>query len=266
MAENKNSFILYGDMIHTVRKMPKGKQADLFMTILRYVNDENPVVEDLIVSLVWEPIKQQLKRDLVKYKGTVDKKSLAGINSAVSKYVAKFIAEPETMNVDIEILYFEQKIKENKGVDPYFEKCLQFLQKFKLNKSTPVESVATQSANSTDNVTDNVTVNGNDIVSSFLWTDECKNFFNDFRWIEKFCRDKNTSAEKLKALMQEFISDLELKGDIKALAELKSHFTNWFNKNNKNGNGKTNRSGYNKGSQLASTTVIKPNKSFNTIL
>lgn len=67
MAENKKSFVLYADMIHTVKKMPKAKQAHLFLTILEYVNDLDPEVDDLIVSLVWEPIKQQLKRDLKKY-------------------------------------------------------------------------------------------------------------------------------------------------------------------------------------------------------
>ena len=67
MAENKKSFILYADMIHTVRKMPKDKVADLFITILEYVNDNNPAVSDLVVDLVFEPIKQQLKRDLIKW-------------------------------------------------------------------------------------------------------------------------------------------------------------------------------------------------------
>lgn len=67
MAENKRSFVLYVDLIHTVRKMPKDKQAELFMAILEYVNDENPAVDDLIVSVAFEPIRQQLKRDLRKW-------------------------------------------------------------------------------------------------------------------------------------------------------------------------------------------------------
>ncbi len=67
MAENKKSFILYTDMIHTVRKLPKGKQAELFMAILEFVNDENPVVKDILVSIAFEPIKHQLKRDLIRW-------------------------------------------------------------------------------------------------------------------------------------------------------------------------------------------------------
>lgn len=78
MAENKRSFVLYADLIHTVKKMPKEKAGELFMTILSYVNDLNPVVEDMTVDLVFEPIKQQLKRDLVKWEGEIVRKSEGG--------------------------------------------------------------------------------------------------------------------------------------------------------------------------------------------
>lgn len=86
MAQDKKSFILYADLVHTVRKMPKAKRADLFMTILEYVNDENPEVSDLVVSLVWEPIKLQLKRDLSKYENIRSKKSEAGTKGMKSRW------------------------------------------------------------------------------------------------------------------------------------------------------------------------------------
>src|SRR5260221_385608 len=78
MAEDKKSFLLYADLIHTVRKMPKDKAGELFMTILSYVSDENPVVEDMLVDLVFEPIKQQLKRDLIKWEEERSGRSMAG--------------------------------------------------------------------------------------------------------------------------------------------------------------------------------------------
>lgn len=78
MAENKKSFVLYADLIHTVKKMPKEKAGELLLTILAYVNDENPVVEDLTVDLVFEPIKRQMKRDLEKWDNKVSRKSEAG--------------------------------------------------------------------------------------------------------------------------------------------------------------------------------------------
>lgn len=67
--EGKNSFLLYTDLIHIVRKMPKEKRGDLLMVILEYVNDLEPNVDDdIVLSLVFEPIKQGLKRDLTKWK------------------------------------------------------------------------------------------------------------------------------------------------------------------------------------------------------
>jgi len=78
MAKNKNSFILYTDLIHTVKKMPREKAGDLFVLILQYVNDENPVPDDILLELVFEPIKQQLKRDLKSWESTRESRSLGG--------------------------------------------------------------------------------------------------------------------------------------------------------------------------------------------
>lgn len=85
MAENKQAFILYKDLIHVVRRLPKSKRGELFMTILEYVNDENPQVTDPILGIAWEPIMRQLKRDLAKYEDKKRKWSEAGKKSAESK-------------------------------------------------------------------------------------------------------------------------------------------------------------------------------------
>jgi len=76
--EEKKSFILYADLIHTVSKMPSDKAGDLFKHILQYVNDDDPITEDLIVELTFEPIKQQLKRDLSKWEDKKGKQSEKG--------------------------------------------------------------------------------------------------------------------------------------------------------------------------------------------
>ena len=75
MAENKKSFLLYCDLIHTVSKMPSDKAGELFIHILEYVNDKNPVTDDLIIQLTFEPIKQSLKRDLQKYESIRNRNS-----------------------------------------------------------------------------------------------------------------------------------------------------------------------------------------------
>ena len=78
MAENKKSFLLYVDLIHTVNQLPDDKAGQLFKHILSYVNDENPITDDLITKISFEPIKQQLKRDLKKYESICDRNSNNG--------------------------------------------------------------------------------------------------------------------------------------------------------------------------------------------
>jgi len=85
MAENKKSFILYSDLIHTVSKLPNEKAGELFKHILLYVNDENPETDDLILQIAFEPIKLQLKRDLVKWENYIEKQRTNGKNGGRPK-------------------------------------------------------------------------------------------------------------------------------------------------------------------------------------
>lgn len=62
MAENKISFLLYCDIVHTVRKLSNEQAGQLFKHILSYANDENPEANDVITELVFEPIKQGMIR------------------------------------------------------------------------------------------------------------------------------------------------------------------------------------------------------------
>lgn len=67
MAKDKNSFVLYTDLIHTVDILTDEQAGKLFKHILLYVNDYDPVADDQLTKVTFEPIKQQLKRDLRKY-------------------------------------------------------------------------------------------------------------------------------------------------------------------------------------------------------
>lgn len=89
MAEGKRSVIIYADLIHTVKKMSSAKAGVLFMTILEYINDLDPIIEDETIDLVFEPIKQQMKRDLKKWELIKEKRSDAGKASAEAKKLAK---------------------------------------------------------------------------------------------------------------------------------------------------------------------------------
>lgn len=78
MALDKKSFILYTDINETVKKLTDDEAGKLFKTICSYVCDENPEITDRLTELLFEPIKQSLKRDLIKYQVKSGKNSEAG--------------------------------------------------------------------------------------------------------------------------------------------------------------------------------------------
>ena len=82
MAKDKKSVLLYCDLIHTVEKLTNTQAGKLFKHYLRYVNDLEPKCEDVLIDLVFEPIKQDLKRDLKKWESIKVKRSEAGKASA----------------------------------------------------------------------------------------------------------------------------------------------------------------------------------------
>jgi hypothetical protein len=75
MAENKKSFLLYCDYIDVFKKLPDDVAGRLIKHIFNYTNDLNPETDDLLLEIAFEPIKKQLKRDLIKYEDVRKKNS-----------------------------------------------------------------------------------------------------------------------------------------------------------------------------------------------
>jgi hypothetical protein len=68
MAEDKKSFVGYSDWISTFDMLSNEEAGKLIKHLLAYVNDKNPEdLEDRVLKVAFEPIKNQLKRDLKKY-------------------------------------------------------------------------------------------------------------------------------------------------------------------------------------------------------
>jgi hypothetical protein len=67
MAEGKNKIIVYRDWITTFDPLTDDEAGRLIKHFFRYVNDQNPEAPDRLTSLLFEPIKQTLKRDLRRY-------------------------------------------------------------------------------------------------------------------------------------------------------------------------------------------------------
>jgi len=85
MAEGKKSILIYSDWKHTFDALTDVEAGQLIKHLLAYVNDENPKTDNRIVQIAFEPMKQHLKRDLVKYEQIKGKRSEAGKISAEKK-------------------------------------------------------------------------------------------------------------------------------------------------------------------------------------
>lgn len=85
MAENKKSFVLYADQRTLIELLNNEQAGVLLKHIFAYVNDENPICEDQLINIAFEPIKQQFKRDLVKWEKTKEGRSKAGLASAEAR-------------------------------------------------------------------------------------------------------------------------------------------------------------------------------------
>ena len=86
MAKDKKSFILYVDQKDLWNKLPDEIAGKLIKHIYSYVSDENPSSDDLIIEIAFEPIKQQLKRDLKLFEEKRVKRSEAGIAGANKRW------------------------------------------------------------------------------------------------------------------------------------------------------------------------------------
>jgi hypothetical protein len=109
MAEGKKSFVLYADLKETIKKLVENDRinktnnaGELFLHILEYVSDSNPEPINFIVDVSFEPIKQQLKRDLLKFKEVKEKRSDAGKASAEAKKLAKLLEQNATNSTSVE--------------------------------------------------------------------------------------------------------------------------------------------------------------------
>jgi len=185
MAEQKKSFILYVDLIHTIEKLPNEDAGELFKHILRYVNDKNPTTENILVDVTFEPIKQQLKRDLKAWEGSKEEKSIAGIKGNLKRWNSDLYEQVVSGKITLEQA---QSIAEHRRTSQ--------------PDKVPSQEVAKIAVN------DNVTVNVNDIKEISItpkgdtfdfdiYISQLNKLFNrEFKVVNKMVRDKMKSTLK----------------------------------------------------------------------
>lgn len=81
----KKSFILYSDIRETFTALTDEEAGQLIKHILTYVNGIDPIIENRIVKILFEPIKAQLIRDAEKWNHIIDKRKEAGKLGGLAK-------------------------------------------------------------------------------------------------------------------------------------------------------------------------------------
>lgn len=158
MAKDKNSFLLYCDIITMVEQLPDDKAGLLFKHILNYVNDKNPITEDLVINISFEPIKQALKRDLKKYESICNRNKTNGLgggrpkNPEEPKKPSGLFGNPEEpkkpdsdsdSDSDIES---EKENKEYDFIDPLFLESFNLWMKYKKDRKEKYRNLDSEKA------------------------------------------------------------------------------------------------------------------------
>lgn len=151
MAKDKKGFVLYADQKDLFNQLLNEKAGELIKFVFSYVNDENPITEDLILNLAFTPIKQQLKRDLEKYEGVKNRKSISGREGNLKRWNLDVYTEYKRGNHSLEDA---EKIAESRKTSHTDKVRSHLVAKHR----TVSQEVANIAVNDTVNVKDNVTV------------------------------------------------------------------------------------------------------------
>jgi hypothetical protein len=148
MADGKKSVLLYCDILHTIEQLDDATAGQLFKHYLRYINDLDPETENVLVKIAFEPIKQNLKRDLKKWEKAQEEKSLNGRMGNLKRYHLDLY---ELVNSDNMTIEEAENIAKSRKASPCDN-----------SDRIPSQDVANVA------VTDNVTVNVTDIDSNTI--------------------------------------------------------------------------------------------------
>ncbi len=190
MAEDKKSFILYADSYGLIKQLPDEIAGKLLKHIFAYVNDENPETDNLLVNIAFEPIKQQLKRDLQKWETQLIEKSNSGKLGNLKRWHNDLYLQVIKNEIDIEnalIIANSRKVSHTDNV-----------------QSQTVANIA---------VNDNVSVNVN--------VNDTVNVINKKKVFD-FCFLEN---ENLKTVFEKWIAyKIEIKDNYKAQTSIETAF------------------------------------------
>ena len=127
MARGKKGFVLYCDLIHTFSQLTTEERGILVTHILEYVNDLNPEpLENRVLQIAFEPIKQQLKRDLKHWESVVEKRKESGSKGGKQKVANASKSYQNVANVAvidkvIDKVIVKDIVINNNNIEGYFQ-------------------------------------------------------------------------------------------------------------------------------------------------
>lgn len=144
--QGKKSFILYCDFISVFEHLSDKEAGLLIKHIFNYVNDKDPQLDNRTLKIAFEPIKQQLKRDLKDWESERESRSEAGKRGMAVRWRnhEKITKDNKTQNSDSVINSKRENITKNNKNNSV------------INPITNITDTVTVTV--TDTVTDNVNV------------------------------------------------------------------------------------------------------------
>lgn len=247
MAEEKKGFILYADIIHTVSQLDDTTAGVLFKHLLNYVNDNNPVSNSQLINVAFEPIKQQLKRDLRKYQTKKERWSKAGKAGAEARKLKKQGNDSTSVNnrndcsTIATIVNFPSSIVSHLDNFPTLIKVVKFTSTFStVNVKDTVNVIdnANVTVNDSVNVNDKVLLNNNTSLKENILENKMiininslEKYINTTSFLEEVAiySQKNPKIEDIKKLIPQFIigNKDDSKTSHREIGEHKKHFKNW---------------------------------------
>lgn len=199
MAKDKKTILIYADWIHSFENLDDDEAGKLIKHFFRYVNDLNPTPPDKITKIAFEPIKQHLKRDLVKYEGIKETRSGAGKASAEKRK-----REAEELN----------KIQQNEQV----------LNLLNTDQQSSTNSTLNGNGNVNDNVKEREREKNLSIKNSMLAAQQN---------LESAAMQHSTSTENIVKFFNDFwhTNDYDTNETNQTESEIRIHFNRWLKKN-----------------------------------
>lgn len=185
MAKDKKSFVSYSDWNTTFEKLTDEEAGKLVKMIFAYVNDKNPEAPDRMTELLFEPIKNQLKRDLKTYEKTLDEKSRKGRLGNLKRWNEDLFIKVSEGIIELEEA---EQIAKNRYSDK------------------KIATATNSDKKIADNVDDDVDVNDNDILLEKETKEEINFFENLSNWEdEELVKPEKEERKKVAQKKERFI-------------------------------------------------------------